>query len=98
MTTDMPVPSRALHAQLKRVLIGVRRAQSAAIVSALALEQQHAERDADVASVMRHSVVDTIQSHLEQLESILKALVPAGGEHDAESDSPSTKDNSGHES
>ena len=90
MNTPTSPAIPALREQLNGVLIGIQRAQSAALVAALALKQQHAERDADIASVLLHSVVDPIQGHVEQLESILAALAPSGSERAAESGSNST--------
>jgi hypothetical protein len=89
MNAPTSPPTKALREQLNGVLIGIRRAQSAAAVSALALQQQQAERDADVASVLSRSVVDEIEFQVEQLESVLEALLTSGSGRGTESESNS---------
>jgi hypothetical protein len=74
ITGNSPATSEALRSRINDVILRLGQVQSAATVSALALRKQNADCDGDVASVVRHSVIDPIQNEIEELESITEEL------------------------
>lgn len=62
--------AQVLTSRLPEIINHLRIIQSAVVVAGLALKQQNCELDADVASVIRHSVIDRLQDEIERLESL----------------------------
>lgn len=62
-----------LRLQAGDIMMYLRQAQSAAVVSVAALKHQNCELDEDIANVLQRGVIDVIHVQLERLESIDRA-------------------------
>ena len=72
---------RALHDRsptdaLRQIRAGLEIAQSAAHVSSVALQSQAADRDIDVALVLRRTVADEIGRQVERIDLLLGGVTP----------------------
>jgi hypothetical protein len=61
---------------LRQIRAGLEIAQSAAYVSSVALHSQAADRDIDVALVLRRIVADEIGRQVEKIDSLLGGAAP----------------------
>ncbi len=65
---------RSARAQLADVLLHLRQAQSAVVVSVAALRRQNCELDEDIATVLQRSVADRLHDQMERLEALMRTL------------------------
>lgn len=63
-----------LRTHLQPTLVRLRGVQAAITTSALALRQQNADADADVAHVLVRCAADPLDAEIEQIETLLIAL------------------------
>lgn len=62
--------------KLKAVIRRLQLTHAASLTAQLALRQQDAEYDREIADVLRNSVCDLISDQIDTLEELIKGLVP----------------------